>query len=72
MQNLQSPGDLLFNVSASSEPIQGTWRNQGNQSPRSSTQLAGGGKSSAMHQNKANHALHIAGAVLENGLKTLK
>ena len=42
------------------------------QSPRTSIQSTGAGQSSAVHQNEGNNALHIAGAVVENGLKTLK
>lgn len=46
--------------------------NQGDQSPGISTQLEGGTRSSAIHQNKETCALLIAGAILETGLNTLK
>lgn len=58
--NPQGLGDSVPNVSGSLEPIQGT---------PSADRL----QSSGMHQNEANStALHIGGAVLEQGLKTLE
>lgn len=68
MQNCQSPGDSLTNIS---KPPQGTQDIQGNQSPEIGTQLEGGGHSVAV-QTKETHALHIAGSILEKGLNTLK
>lgn len=49
MQNFQSPGDSFSDMSVLSEPIPGTQRTKGNQSPGINTQLAGGAQSSGMH-----------------------
>lgn len=68
----QGSGGSFSDISVSSDPIRGTQANQESQTPRISIQSAGGVQSSAMPQNKETHTLHIAGSILEQGLKTLK
>lgn len=67
----QGSGGSFSDISVSSEPIQGTQANQENQTPGISIQSAVGVQSSAMPP-KETHTLHIAGSILEQGLKTLK